>query len=501
MLDDCVKCYCENVNKKPLLLAEIIGSCLNDQTFDNEIVVDFIKRLKAENKLSDEFFSENIKCIVNDANDRDDFDVIESVSCLVALAIEKNAIGLADVSNFATKCQHLVLNILQNLREMTSANRLVEVILDGSIDLWQLFSNHGFTEKRLEQELHDRDLNFLVPFLTCTNYTESVLQISLELETNQSLEAIENQDNIEDYSCLSSIYQASETSINETFQKTFNEAGFVDSFYHCSIMEISREEHEDESVLAEHSHQSEKEFIEAPFDIIGQEPSDCFVKTSNFTVQQSNHGSTLVVPRTSQDAIISNFDSTESTLQSGAISKATPKRRTQPPRSEKLRALQMMATNSHNFYSGARPKSRKTKKTRTAFLDILPEFHLNSNEEAEPEAKNGENLSNYTFRNPSETSLEFVLGRTDLEIARKLAPSEQVDTYANLRTKVTRSFYEEKIAGKKALEYQLKALLITMQQNSDLFNDRVILQKRIEILINQIDLLNEFIRKLEIDIV
>lgn len=168
-LAECVKCYCDNVTIKHLLLTEIIFSSVCDYSFDHEIVVDFLLALQNENKLSINQLSITLSSVINGISEREEKkpEIMELVASVLATAIGKNVFGFDLFAMFMDNGHHypLLLILLQHLHKQFGCDFVVGTVIDSKVDLMNSLALCDQNESRLIEILNDRNLNFLTPFL------------------------------------------------------------------------------------------------------------------------------------------------------------------------------------------------------------------------------------------------------------------------------------------------------------------------------------------------
>lgn len=91
-----------------------------------------------------------------------------------------------------------------------------------------------------------------------------------------------------------------------------------------------------------------------------------------------------------------------------------------------------------------------------------------------------------------------LLNNSQLDILKAIRMTSKLSSAKSKKIKVHSDFYAREVVEKLKLEEQLKALVETFEKNGDLFTDHSKLRTRIELMLNQIDLKNEFIGKMEI---
>lgn len=91
-----------------------------------------------------------------------------------------------------------------------------------------------------------------------------------------------------------------------------------------------------------------------------------------------------------------------------------------------------------------------------------------------------------------------MMNNSQLDILKAIRMTSMLRSAKSSKIKVLSEFYAREVVEKLKLEEQLKALVETFEKNGDLFTDHSKLRTRIELMLNQIDLKNEFIAKMEI---
>ncbi|XP_058837683.1 eukaryotic translation initiation factor 4 gamma 2 [Topomyia yanbarensis] len=132
-------------------------------------IIEFLQRLRKQNKISNGATLESFKALVNSMNEKEKTipKITTIVASLLSRAVPVKLCKLSDISNYTDNGQQypLFLLVLQQLHKQLGKSKLQEMFQQSKVNLMSSLPESDRTKDRMAEILEDRNLSFLYPLL------------------------------------------------------------------------------------------------------------------------------------------------------------------------------------------------------------------------------------------------------------------------------------------------------------------------------------------------
>jgi translation initiation factor 4G len=150
-------------------IIKILNEILDKSDPMHTKTIEFLQRLRKENKLTNNVMLESFKNVVLGMNEKEKTipKVTSIVASLLTKAVTVKLCKMSDVSNFTDNGQHypLFLIVLQQLHKTLGKEKLQELFKQSKVNLMTSLPECDRTKDRMAEILDDRSLSFLYPLL------------------------------------------------------------------------------------------------------------------------------------------------------------------------------------------------------------------------------------------------------------------------------------------------------------------------------------------------
>ncbi|XP_053684298.1 eukaryotic translation initiation factor 4 gamma 2 [Sabethes cyaneus] len=150
-------------------VSKIVNEVLDKSDPFHEKIIEFLQRLRKQNKLSNGAMLESFKSLINSMNEKEKTipKITTIVASLLSRAVTAKLCKLSDISNYTDNGQHypLFLLVLQQLHKQLGKQKLHEMFTQSKVNLMSSLPESDRTKDRMAEILEDRNLSFLYPLL------------------------------------------------------------------------------------------------------------------------------------------------------------------------------------------------------------------------------------------------------------------------------------------------------------------------------------------------
>lgn len=172
LMDELVHEFCELKIPEKFMrdsIGKIVNEVLDKSDPFHEKMIEFLQRLRKENKLSNGAMLDSFKALVNSMNEKEKTipKITTIVASLLSRAVSVRLCKLSDISNYTDNGQHypLFLLVLQQLHKQLGKQTLQEMFQQNKVNLMTSLPESDRTKDRMAEILEDRNLSFLYPLL------------------------------------------------------------------------------------------------------------------------------------------------------------------------------------------------------------------------------------------------------------------------------------------------------------------------------------------------
>lgn len=172
LMDDLVRAFSElKVPEKFMRdsVSKIVAEVLDKPDPYHEKTIEFLQKLRKENKLSNGAMLESFKALVNSMNEKEKTipKITTIVASLLCRAVSVRLCKLSDVANYTDNGAHypLFLLVLQQLHKQLGKQPLQDMFQASKVNLMSSLPECDRTKDRMAEILEDRNLSFLYPLL------------------------------------------------------------------------------------------------------------------------------------------------------------------------------------------------------------------------------------------------------------------------------------------------------------------------------------------------
>ncbi|XP_055645255.1 eukaryotic translation initiation factor 4 gamma 2 [Toxorhynchites rutilus septentrionalis] len=148
---------------------KILNEVLDKPDSFHEKTIEFLQKLRKENKLNNGAMLEAFKTLINSMNEKEKTipKITTIVASLLSRAVSVKLCKLSDISNYTDNGQHypLFLLVLQQLHKQLGKQTLQEMFQSSKVNLMSSLPECDRTKDRMAEILEDRSLSFLYPLL------------------------------------------------------------------------------------------------------------------------------------------------------------------------------------------------------------------------------------------------------------------------------------------------------------------------------------------------
>lgn len=150
-------------------VSKIVAEVLDKPEPFHEKTIEFLQKLRKENKLSNGALLESFKALVNSMNEKEKTipKITTIVASLLCRAVSVRLCKLSDVANYTDNGAHypLFLLVLQQLHKQLGKQALQDMFQASKVNLMSSLPECDRTKDRMAEILEDRNLSFLYPLL------------------------------------------------------------------------------------------------------------------------------------------------------------------------------------------------------------------------------------------------------------------------------------------------------------------------------------------------
>lgn len=172
LMDELVHAFCDlKVPEKFMRdsVTKIVAEVLDKPEPFHEKTIEFLQKLRKENKLSNGALLESFKALVNSMNEKEKTipKITTIVASLLCRAVSVRLCKLSDVANYTDNGAHypLFLLVLQQLHKQLGKQPLQDLFQASKVNLMSSLPECDRTKDRMAEILEDRNLSFLYPLL------------------------------------------------------------------------------------------------------------------------------------------------------------------------------------------------------------------------------------------------------------------------------------------------------------------------------------------------
>uniref|UniRef100_U5EPX1 Eukaryotic translation initiation factor 4 gamma 2 n=1 Tax=Corethrella appendiculata TaxID=1370023 RepID=U5EPX1_9DIPT len=150
-------------------IIKILNEILDKSDRYHDKIIDFLLRLRKDNRLANNAMLESFKSVVNGMSEKEK--TIPKITTIIASILSRSVsvklCKLSDISNYTENGQHypLFLLVLQQLHKTNGKQKLQELFNQSKINLMTSLPECDRTKDRMAEILDDRSLSFLYPLL------------------------------------------------------------------------------------------------------------------------------------------------------------------------------------------------------------------------------------------------------------------------------------------------------------------------------------------------
>lgn len=172
LMDELVHEFCELKIPEKFMrdsIGKVVNEVLDKSDPFHEKMIEFLQRLRKENKLSNGAMLDSFKALVNSMNEKEKTipKITTIVASLLSRAVSVRLCKLSDISNYTDNGQHypLFLLVLQQLHKQLGKQTLQDMFQQSKVNLMTSLPESDRTKDRMAEILEDRNLSFLYPLL------------------------------------------------------------------------------------------------------------------------------------------------------------------------------------------------------------------------------------------------------------------------------------------------------------------------------------------------